>query len=821
MAAYICRIASTPAATTILRHLDALGTVAADHVLEVDGAIQVTLTDDEISALEGHGLVVERGDPLLLRAERDDVGTVDGGGVDLVSGFVTGYLDAVQITARVTALATAFPAWCTVLSLPYATTGYDGSLATATGPATVHGLRITTNPAVRSRPGFLLIGGTHAREWMNPLIALEFAEQLLRNVDPASIDPPVVAITRIVMEGDVIIVPALNPDGVTYSIHDDAGWRKNRRPNAGAPACPGVDDNRNYEVYFGGAGSSGSPCDGTYHGPAGFSEADTQNVRWLLDEFPNVLVGVDAHSSGQQILRPGPAGGSFISSLPVSAADHAIYTSLETTLGSAIAAVNGVTYSTGSTSNHAGTSDEYMFFAHRVFGFNTECGTSFQPPWAAAVPVVNEVVAGLRALAVATLDLTTTTPSPLRVVQCIDRTGSMVSFGYDGSARTNAKRFVDLLSLGDTTGIVTFADPSPSPIATPVADRSRVEFPLTLLDDPGDAATALSAIDGIAFGGWTPIGAGLQRSAAMLAGAPAPRAILLISDGFENRDPTVASTLATWPANLRVFTVALGPAADATLLQQIATQTGGLFQSSPTALDLHQVYNQMRADMTDDGLVLNTAVPASGEESDHEADVEHAVDRLTVTISSADRRPPRIVVVAPSGREVSPDELGVRLTLGEGYAVMTIERPAPGRWRIRSERQRSAHIVAAFVTSPLRTAIHLPARLKPRGKATVGVRSWFDGAPLGPVRVSATSRLIPTVSLPKELESAAEPGWSDRLAPAALASLGTAAQPGVMTAWPEGHAAVPRGISRVQIEIAGMLPGSVPFRRVALRTVLA
>jgi hypothetical protein len=820
MATWTCRIASSRGTAAILRHLDALGIVAADHYVTVGDAIQVTLTDREIATLEAHGIVVKRGKPLLTRAERHDVGKADGSGMDLASGFVTGYLDGVEVAARVTALATAYPTWCTVITLPFLTTGYDGSLVSAAGPAAVLALRITANPAVRSKPGFLLISGTHAREWMNPLIALEFAEQLLANVDPASVDPPIVAITRIVTDGDVLIVPALNPDGLTYSVHDDAGWRKNRRPNAGSPGCPGVDDNRNYEVYFGGAGSSAAPCSDGYHGPASFSEADTRNVRWLLEEFPNILVGVDAHSYGQQILRPGPAGGSYISSLPVSAADHAIYTGLETTLQIAIASANGVSYSTGSTSNHAGTSDEYMFFAHRVFGFNTECGTDFQPPWSEAVPVIDEVVTGLRALAVATLDLTTTTTVPLQVAQCIDRTGSMVAFGYDASARANAKRFVDLMSLGDSTGIVTFADPAADPKTTPVADRSRVEFPLTLLDDPGDAATARAAIDGIAFGGWTPIGAGLQRSATMLAAAPAPRAILLLSDGFENRDPTAASILATWPANLRVFAVALGPAADTALLQQIATQTGGIFQASSTALDLHQIYNQMRADIMDDGMILNRAVAAGDGETEHDADVEPAVDRLTVTVSSADRRPPRIYIVAPSGRAVSPDNQGVRTTLGEGYVVVSIDRPVPGRWRVRVQKQRSAHVVAAFVTSPLRTRIHLPEHPKPRAEVEVTVRACFDGASLGPVRTRARTRALPTVSLQKDLEHAAEPGWSDRLPRGALASIGVVT-PGITTNWASGKVSVPSGLSRIEIEVQGQLSGGATFRRVALRTLRA
>lgn len=827
MATYHCRFDATAGASAILKYLDAAGIVAADHATLVKGEYSLTLTDAEIKALKDHGLKVKRGEKLRTRDERDDAGNAgnagnaDGPQIDLVSGFVTGYMDGVEVASRISSIAAAFPSLCSVITLPFTTSGYDGALPGAAGPATVRALRITDNPGIRSRPGFLLIGGTHAREWMNPLIALEFAEQLLHNVDPASIDPEVIATTRLVTEGDIIIVPVMNPDGLTFSIHDDAGWRKNRRPNAGSPACPGVDNNRNYEVYFGGAGSSASACTETFRGGSAFSEIEGKNIRWLLEEFPNILVGVDAHSSGEMILRPGPAGGSFISSLPVSPEDDAIYTGLETTLRNAISSVNGNIYSVGSTSNHAGTSDEYMFFAHRVFGFNTECGTSFQPPWAAALPIINEVVTGLRALGVATLDLVLTTPTPLRLVQCIDGTGSMVAFGYDGAARTNAKRFVDLMSLGDSTGIVAFADPSPDPAATPVAKRSGEEFPLTLLNDPGDAGAARAAIDAISFGGWTPIGAGLQRSASMLTGAAAPRAILLISDGYENRNPTVSSVLSTWPSDLRVFTIALGPAADAMLLQQIATATGGIFQASPTALDLHLIYNQMRADITDDGLALNEAIRPGEEEYEYGALVEPSADWLTVGVSAIDRRTPSVTVLTPAGgRVVSPNDFGVRVVHGEGYSLYRIARPSPGRWRICVTKMKTAGAIAAFVNSPLRVKVSFPCRMKSDAELVVDVRASFGRAQIGTPRHSLDLSTMPSVLLPKEkVQSAAAAGWSDSLPREALASFAVGIKPVRQSVCTTERIRVRRGIFRMAFKLDGELPGGAPFRRIVLRTL--
>src|SRR5262249_28096038 len=148
------------------------------------------------------------------------------------------------------------------------------------------------------------------------------------------------------------------------------------------PSCSGVDLNRNFSIYWGQAGSSANPCDyQIYHGPSAFSEAENRNIRHVIETFPNILAAVDCHSFGETFYRPQPTGGKFISAEPVPPDDHAIYLALEAAMNAAVATVSpGKTYSTGTTSNHAGTFDEYTYFGHRIFGFEVEIGQDFQPP---------------------------------------------------------------------------------------------------------------------------------------------------------------------------------------------------------------------------------------------------------------------------------------------------------------------------------------------------------------------------------------------------------------------------------------------------------
>jgi hypothetical protein len=119
-------------------------------------------------------------------------------------------------------------------------------------------------------------------------------------------------------------------------------------------------------------------------------------------------------------------------------------------MNAAVATISpGKSYSTGTTSNHAGTFDEYMFFGHRIFGFELEIGEDFQPPIADALVSVLEAAAVMRSLAQETLNLSSRFINPATIVQVIDKSGSMVASGYVDSTLGNAQRFIDLMSLND------------------------------------------------------------------------------------------------------------------------------------------------------------------------------------------------------------------------------------------------------------------------------------------------------------------------------------------------------------------------------------
>ena len=317
-----------------------------------------------------------------------------------LSRFVTKYLNPLEVEAEINALVEEFSDLCRLEALPFLSHGYEGERVEARGQHPTRVLRVTAPDSTTTKPAVLLMRSHHAREWINPLAIIEVARQLVENFKPGDTDARVQEITRILERVEFLIIPESNPDGARLSFFDEGRrmWRKNLRPPEVAGGCAGVDCNRNFPNFFGEAGSSGVPCAETYRGPSALSEPEATNIAALVESERNIIFAVDSHSFGQAIFRPSLAGGEFVGPEPLSAEDDATYRHLEDRMNARIVTVQGTQYTTGSTSNHAGTTDEFLFFSHHIFGFDLECGRDFQPPVEEAVTAALEVAQAVKML---------------------------------------------------------------------------------------------------------------------------------------------------------------------------------------------------------------------------------------------------------------------------------------------------------------------------------------------------------------------------------------------------------------------------------------
>lgn len=144
-------------------------------------------------------------------------------------------------------------------------------------------------------PEILFIGCHHAREWISVEVPFLLAKYLLDNYATDA------TVKNFVDNGEIWIVPMLNPDGHQYTVTNDRLWRKNRRDNGDGSF--GVDLNRNYSYQWGGPGSSGDSFSETYRGPDPFSEPETQVIRDFMQQHEFKAM-ISYHSYSQLVLYP-------------------------------------------------------------------------------------------------------------------------------------------------------------------------------------------------------------------------------------------------------------------------------------------------------------------------------------------------------------------------------------------------------------------------------------------------------------------------------------------------------------------------------------
>jgi len=308
---------------------------------------------------------------------------------------------------------------------------------------------------------------------------------------------------------------------------------------------------------------------------------------------------------------------------------------------------------------------------------------------------------------------------PVSIVPVIDRSGSMVSYGYVDITRITSRQFIDLMNVDDQVGVVSFAG------------NAAVEYPTgaspTLQTITGQSIkdAANDEIDTMAFGGSTFMGGGIEQARNLLNPAMGSRAMVLLSDGYDNKgfvssNPSAMDVVGTLPANMPIYSCAMGPLSDQTLLEQIATVTDGRYYYMPTIDDLFEIYNYIRGQVSGEGIIVNESAMAS--RSRVAACVDAAATQVTFTIAWAEpklkfvSREPKgesqisIRLRDPRGRLLHPNSSYVRRIEGEGYVVFQIQEPPPGQWYIEVETARQTHTrytVGGFVRSPIRLDVSL------------------------------------------------------------------------------------------------------------------
>ncbi|XP_029005237.1 carboxypeptidase B [Betta splendens] len=185
-----------------------------------------------------------------------------------------------------------------------------------------------------TKPAIFMDCGFHAREWISPAFCQWFVKEALSTYGS---DP---AMTSLLNQMDVFVLPVFNIDGYEYSHKSDRMWRKTRSKRSGT-SCIGADPNRNFNAGWCTVGASSNPCSDTYCGSAPESEIEAKNLADFIRRNKSVIMAyLTVHSYSQLLLFPY----SYTYQL---AADHAELLKVAKGASAALSSLYGTQYTSG------------------------------------------------------------------------------------------------------------------------------------------------------------------------------------------------------------------------------------------------------------------------------------------------------------------------------------------------------------------------------------------------------------------------------------------------------------------------------------------
>ncbi|KIK63962.1 hypothetical protein GYMLUDRAFT_40174 [Collybiopsis luxurians FD-317 M1] len=157
------------------------------------------------------------------------------------------------------------------------------------------------------KPGFVIMGAQHAREWVATSTSMFLAHSLVTSLE------------SLLDNFDFYVIPSPNPDGYAYTWESDRYWYKNRQimgPNA---KCVGLDMGRNWGYKWKSRATDGGdnlgfkakepqvpvdPCSHWYPGHRAFESPEVNNIANFITTLPNLRVFLDLRAYGQMLSAP-------------------------------------------------------------------------------------------------------------------------------------------------------------------------------------------------------------------------------------------------------------------------------------------------------------------------------------------------------------------------------------------------------------------------------------------------------------------------------------------------------------------------------------
>ncbi|MFG1496680.1 VWA domain-containing protein [Saccharospirillum sp. HFRX-1] len=277
---------------------------------------------------------------------------------------------------------------------------------------------------------------------------------------------------------------------------------------------------------------------------------------------------------------------------------------------------------------------------------------------------------------------TTQTPTDVRVL--IDISGSMVQTDPQNQRTPAINLLIDSLADGSEAGIWTFGQYVNLLVEHDTVDDEWRE----------QARAAVAALEPIAQR--TNLGAVMDQASYDFgySNYQAPTDVVLITDGQVDiapnaqvnqveRDRILNSVLPRYAnAGARIHSLALTEAADSGLLEQMASQSGGVFAQVDSAADIQSfILDVLQAVETGNEIPIDNAG----------FEVDSQISEVTALVL---HERGEMGLVSPSGETttaLSP-ALGQQWRVGPGYTLVTQRQPQTGRWSITGQISEGSRI---------------------------------------------------------------------------------------------------------------------------------
>ncbi|MCX4993575.1 VWA domain-containing protein [Streptomyces sp. NBC_00568] len=294
------------------------------------------------------------------------------------------------------------------------------------------------------------------------------------------------------------------------------------------------------------------------------------------------------------------------------------------------------------------------------------------------------------------------TVEPMALALVLDRSGSMADSSGSMSKierlRSSCQLLIDLLSANERDELA----------VVPFSTTASTGLPRSPLS-PATVTAAANVIAGLAPGGLTSIGDGLQRAFTELTTSTLSRRnIIVVTDGIENTAPLIADV--PIPGGSRIFSIGVGlpEFLDTAKLQELAAGTSGYFQITDANYALlPKFFVQIFSDLVGQQMLIDPTIQLSqGGTRDITTDVSSGEHTLTAVLTWENPASNfTIEMITPEG--VVLDETRCSwVTRGDRHLACSLSPRPAGRWTIRVRALATTGIESCVISALARSDHH-------------------------------------------------------------------------------------------------------------------